>query len=89
MTVQFEQLCRVARDQRVRIANLRDSDLDDDDIATLRVEQELYDARLIDLARMLDVPVPQRARRDGQLDADDRFIIEDHLAARGVDLRPA
>jgi hypothetical protein len=86
--VEFEQLCRVAREQRVRIRDLRDADLDDDDVGALRVEQELYDSRLMELARMLGVPLPQRAQRDGQLDADDRSILEDHLAAQGADLRP-
>jgi hypothetical protein len=86
--VEFEQLCRVAREQRVRITDLRDADLDDDDVGALRVEQELYDSRLLELARMLGVPLPQRAQRDGRLDADDRSIIEDHLAAQGADLRP-
>jgi hypothetical protein len=30
--VEFEQLCRVAREQRVRIRDLRDADLVDDDV---------------------------------------------------------
>ena len=84
----FEQLCRVAREQRARISDLRDVDLDDDGVASLRVEQELYDGRLLDLARMLDIPLPQRERSSGSLDADDRAIIEDHLAEAGADLRP-
>ena len=87
--MELERLCRLAREQRARISDLRDADLDDDGAATLMVEQTLYDSRLIDLARMLEVPVPQRARPDGVLDADHRSILEDHLAERGVDLRPS
>jgi hypothetical protein len=87
--MEFERLCRVLREQRRRIGDLRDSELGDDDGATLMVEQALYDSRLVDLARMLDVPLPQRIRDDGGLDADHRSIIEDHLAEQGVDLRPS
>lgn len=86
--MEFERLCRVLREQRRRIVDLRDSELGDDDAATLMVEQSLYDARLIDLACMLDVPLPERVRDDGGLDADHRSVIEDHLAEQGVDLRP-
>ena len=87
--MEFEQLCRVAREQRARVADLRDSDLDEDGIAALRVEQALYDSRLLELARMLDAPLPERSRPDGVLDADHRSIIEDHLAEQGADLRPS
>jgi hypothetical protein len=86
--VEFGELCRVTREQRARIAVLRDADRADDDGATLMVEQALYDARILDLARMLEIAIPQHVRRDGGLDADHRAIIEDHLAAEGLDLRP-
>jgi hypothetical protein len=88
--VDFEHLCRVTREQRVRIANLRAADHgDDDDAAMLTVEQSLYDSRLVDLARMLDVVLPLRASGGGGLDADHRSMLEDHLAERGADLRPS
>jgi hypothetical protein len=88
--MEFEQLCRIAREQRARIADLRDAAADDDDdLAGIRVEQALYDARLRDLARMLDIPLPERAPANGALDADHRSMIEDHLAEQGADLRPS
>ena len=87
--MEFEALCRVTREQRARIADLRDADLNEDDVAALRVEQALYDTRLVELARMLDVDLPLRRRPDGLLDADHRSIVEDHLAERGADLRPS
>ena len=46
----FEALLRLVREQRVRIADLRGSaERSDDDIATMRVEQSLYDGRLLEL----------------------------------------
>ena len=86
--MQFEQLCRILRDQRGRLADLRDRDLDDDDLATLMVEQALYDTRLLDLARMLGVAVPEQLLPGGGLYSDHRSRLEDHVAEQGVDLRP-
>lgn len=86
--MQFEQLCRILRDQRGRIADLRDRELGEEDGASLMVEQALYDTRLLELARMLDVAVPEQLLPGGGLYTDHRARLEDHLAQQGVDLRP-
>lgn len=86
--MQFEQLCRILRDQRGRIADLRDAEPGDDDDATLMIEQALYDTRLLELARMLDVAVPEQLLPGGGLYTEHRSRLEDHLAEQGVDLRP-
>jgi hypothetical protein len=86
--VTFEDLLRLVRDQRARIGGLRATDVkSDDDIGELMAEQALYDARLVDLARMLDVPVPRAMPREGGLYADHRVLIEDRLAEAGADVR--
>lgn len=59
----------------------------DDDIADRMVDQALYDARLVQLAHMLDVPVPLGGPSDGGLFADHRHLLEDHLAEAGADVR--
>lgn len=86
--MQFEQLCRIVREQRGRIADLRDRELDEDGGASLMVEQALYDTRLLELARMLGVDVPEQLLPGGGLYTDHRSRLEDHLAQQGVDLRP-
>ena len=86
--MQFEQLCRLLREQRGRLADRRDEELDDDDAMTLLIEQALYDTRLVELARMLGVAVPEQLLPGGGLYTDHRSTLEDHLAEQGVDLRP-
>ncbi|HVM09861.1 MAG TPA: hypothetical protein VM345_15445 [Acidimicrobiales bacterium] len=86
--MKFEDLLRQLRDQRTRIGELREvAAKSDDDIGTLMAEQALYDSRLVDLARMLDVPVPHAMPREGGLYADHRVLIEDRLAEAGADVR--
>jgi hypothetical protein len=84
----FERLLGLVRDQRRRIADLQELPAKtDDDIAAVMVEQTLYDSRLIELARMLDVPPPRTRPDDGGLYADHRAMIEDRLAEAGADVR--
>lgn len=84
----FEHLLRLVRDQRERIADLHAAaGRSEDDIAAGMVEQALYDSRLVELARMLDVPLPGSMPHDGGLYADHRAMIEDRLAEAGADVR--
>ena len=85
--MQFEQLCRLLRQQRARIGDLCDADLDDDARAMLEIEQALYDSRLLEVAAMLDVAIPEQLLPGGGLYTEHRARLEDHLAAQGVDLR--
>lgn len=86
--MRFERLLRLTRDQRVRIDELEAAgDKSEDDLSVLIVEQALYDSRLVELARMLDVPLPHAMPADDGLFADHRGQIEDRLAEAGADVR--
>ena len=88
MTMTFEQLLGLVRDQRRRIADLQASSAkSDDDVTAAMAEQALYDSRLIELARMLDVPTPSAMPSDGGLFEDHRAMLEDRLAEAGADVR--
>lgn len=85
--MRFEELIEDLRRRRLRLLQTGPVAMTDDDIADLMVDQALYDARLVQLAHMLDVPVPLGEPADGGLFADHRHLLEDHLAEAGADVR--
>ena len=85
--MRFENLLRLVREERRRIASLRASSPNDDDIAGVVAEQAQYDSHLLELAQMLDVPTPRAMPDGGGLYTDHRAMLEDRLAEAGADVR--
>jgi hypothetical protein len=85
--MRFEELIDDLRCRRARLLSNGTVPMTDDDVSDRMVDQALYDARLVQLAHMLDVPVPQGGPADGGLFADHRYLLEDHLAEAGADVR--
>lgn len=85
--MRFEELVDDLRCRRARLLANGMVPMTDDDVSDRMVDQALYDARLVQLAHMLDVPVPQGGPVDGGLFADHRYLLEDHLAEAGADVR--
>ncbi len=82
----------MADDKRDRLAERLQSlrrrlDAPSDDQDVFELDLYSYDESLIVAADLLDVEVPKGAR--GEMSAEQRAVLEDRLAAAGIDVRAA